>query len=269
MNENDSFLLRTVAKERRSNLLGYLEQEGVFDAKSAMIDLGWKGSCRIVLNYILRKENKSPVPTFYWGVYSSLLCGQKYDELFVFNRQFDIVEEFSCANNFFEKYASLNVNGSTLRYEQDGEMFLPIEGPKDGSLESLMNLNESVVVALVRNYIEMPADLSDVFLCCGLKQIFQILSNPTIEHLKLFESIKLENYDIENKMVRSLSLKDILALLVWGIPASMVWAEAAARKTFGPFASLFVRFYKFSSQTALANRLRLWWENREQSGYFE
>ena len=262
LKENDSALLLNSAKQNRKCFLEYLKQECVFDAESAMVDLGWIGSCRTILNYILSKENKRTVSTFYWGYYSSLLYGQKYDELFVFNRQFDNVEEYSCANNFFEKYASLNANGSTLRYEQKGEKSLPVEGLGDGSLISLMNLNELAVVSLVRNYIERRMDLSDIFLCCGLKQELQILRNPSTEHLNLFEVIRFENYDIETKMVRSLPLKDVLALLVWGVPASMIWTEAAVKKRFGPFAPIFVKVYKFSSKTWLARKLQVWWEKK-------
>ena len=125
-----------------------------------------------------------------------------------------------------------------------------------------MNLNELAVVSLVRNYIERRMDLSDVFLCCGLKQELQILRNPSTEHLNLFEVIRFENYDIETKMVRSLPLKDVLALLVWGVPASMIWTEAAVKKRFGPFAPIFVKVYKFSSKTWLARKLQVWWEKK-------
>ena len=262
LKENDSALLLNSAKKNRKCFLGYLSQKCVFDAKSAMVDLGWTGSSRTILNYILSKESKGTVSTFYWGYCNTLLYGQKYDELFVFNRQFDAVEEYSCANNFFEKYASLNANGSTLRYEKNDQNYLPVEGAIDNPLVWLMNLNETVVVSLVQNYIEKRMDLSDVFLCCGLKQELHILKKPTAKHLKLFDAIKFENYDIENKMVRRLPLKDFFALLIWGVPASMIWTEAAIKKSFGPFATAFVKSYKFTSKTLFARKLQTWWESR-------
>ena len=264
--ENDSFLLRENAKERRSNLLGYLEQEGIFDAKSAMIDLGWIGSCRIVLNYILRKESKSPIPTFYWGFYSGLLYGERTDDLHIYNGQFNHILEHSCANNFLEQYASLNIYGSTLRYKQKNNRYYPEEDNRDDSLAWLMNLNESIAASHARNFISNILSsnaLFDIFLCCGLKQEVLILRKPTANHLKLLSLVKFENYNIESMMVQRMSIKDCIALIVWGEPASLIWTEASTKKTFGLMAPFFEKIYKYTSKTKFARKLQIWWNVRK------
>ena len=65
-------------------------------------------------------------------------------------------------------------------------------------------------------------------------------------------------------MVRKLPLKEIGALLVWGknTTVSLIWAEAAIKVTFGPFAGAFTKLYKYTSKTALAGKLRLWWDGK-------
>lgn len=265
--KNDSELLRETSREKRQLLLKYLEQENFFNQKSAMVDLGWLGSCRCIANYILKNEGHAPVSSFYFGYNRELIYGNADDSLFVYNKQYDMTK-FPCGYLFFEDYASLNPQGTTTGYKQDCERIVPIEENANKFAESLAAINEFYVSAFCKNFYfvhSMTLDaLNDIFCLCGLNQMSRIISAPSRKQIDFFRKIEFENYTITQKMVRKLPLKEIGALLVWGknTTVSLIWAEAAIKVTFGPFASLFVRFYKFSSQTALANRLRLWWENR-------
>ena len=107
------------------------------------------------------------------------------------------------------------------------------------------------------------AALDDVSSLCGLSYMSRILANPSKKKIVFFKKINFDNYSVDEKMVRKLPLKDVLALLVWGCTASMIWTEAAVKETFGPFAGTFTKLYKYTSKTAFANRLRLWWEKRD------
>ena len=265
LKEYDAELLKYTASNRRKRLLKYLLQEEFFRENTAMVDLGWVGTFRSVLEYVLQKENKPSMPMFYWGYNSNLLYGKKNDDLNIFNGQYDHVLEYSCGNVCFEKYASLNAYGTTLRYENAANGCKPIEESCDESLMWLMKINESMVVCHARNVMNFcfsDKAFYEIMLCCGLRQELKIMKNPTKELMKLFSYIKFENYGVEVNMVRRLPMKDALALLIWGVPASMIWAEAAVKKTFGPFAVAFDKFYKRSSRTFVANRLRMWWMNR-------
>ena len=263
---NDADLLKKSALEKRGILLKYLEQEGLFNQKSAMVDLGWTGTCRCSVNYILRKEGFNTVPTFYFGYRSDLIYGFKSDLLFIYNRQYDFISKFSSSDLFFEKYASANPEGTVIAFEKVDDRIVPVEDEYDKSIEPMTHINEMCVKYFCKNLnlnnaIETAA-FDEIFCLCGLNHVLRILSKPTKKDLVFFKDVDYEGYSVSEKMVRRLPLKDVLALCVWGIPASMIWAEAAIKVTFGPFAPLFVRFYKFLSQTAFANRLRLWWENR-------
>lgn len=268
LKKNDSDLLRQNAQEKRDLLLKYLEQEGFFNQKSAMVDLGWLGSCRCVTNYILRNEGYDSIPTFYFGYNRELFYGGAEDLLFVYNKQYDITK-FPCGYLFFEDYASINSQGTTIGYKQDCGKIVPIKKNTDESAESLASINEFFVVALCKKFDfaqSMTLDVfNDIFCLCGLSQMSQILSAPSKKQIDFFKKIEFENYTIAQKTVRRLPLKEILALLIWGknTTASLIWAEAAIKVTFGPFAGAFTKLYKHTSKTALANRLRLWWENRE------
>lgn len=260
---NDAELLKMHSANKRELFLKYVDQEQLFQQKSAFVDLGWAGSCRLIVNYIMSKERLNPVPCFYWGYNRSLMYGTLLDELYVFNDKRDNTRDCSCANLFFEEYASMNASGSTICYEQKNATIVPVEAPVDTSLMNLMQINETCVKSFAKEMSNAwyCAD-KDVFLCCGLKQMVNILKNPEKKHIDFFRYVKFENYGVETKMVSRLPFKDFLALLVWGVPASMIWAEAAIKVTFGPFSVCFAKLYKYASSTSFANRLRLWWENR-------
>ncbi len=265
LKENDVELIKKVSKEKRRLLLQYLSQEGVIQQKSALVDLGWVGTCRCIINYILRKEGIDSVPTFYFGYNRKLFYGDPNDLLFIYNKWSDVSKN-SCGYLFFEEYASINFNGPAIGLKQEFSKIIPVEADANESANSLALLNESMVRIFGNELDVMPsvssAALDDIFCLCGLSNMSRILANPSKACINFFKRINFDNYGIDEKMVRRLPLKDMLALCIWGIPASMIWAEAAIKMTFGPFAPLFVRLYKFSSQTAIANRLRLWWENR-------
>ncbi len=266
LKKNDAKLIKISSKEKRRLFLSYLRQENFFNQKSAMVDLGWIGSCRCIVNHIMRKEGFSSVPTFYFGYNNELIYGCADDLLYIYNKQCDVDCMYSCGNLFFEEYASLNSNGTTVDYKQERGAIVPIELEENKSLRCIASLNESIVVDVCKNAVfvndMVSSAFDEIFYLCGLNQMVHILAKPSNKHIKFFKEIDFENYSVVEKMVRRLPLKDMLALCIWGIPASMIWVESAIKITFGPLAPLFVRFYKFSSQTAFANRLRLWWENR-------
>ena len=266
LKENDAALIKRISKEKRDVLLQYLRQEGFFNQKSAMVDLGWVGSCRCIVNYILRNEGFESVPTFYFGYNKELIYGNANDLLFIYNKQYDITKN-SCGYLFFEEYASINSNGPTVGFKQSPSEIIPIESETSRAAKSLAELNESFVKFFGTNLDAVcPFSLAafdDVSSLCGLNHMSYILANPSKKKIDFFKKINFDNYLVDEKMVRKLPLKDMFALCVWGVPASMIWVEAAIKVSFGPFAGAFTKLYKFTSKTTLANRLRLWWENRD------
>lgn len=263
LKENDAALIKKVAKEKRNLLLQYLQQEDFFNQKSAMVDLGWVGSCRCIVNYILRNEGFDSVPTFYFGYSRELLYGDVDDLLFIYNKQYDITKS-SWAYLFFEEYASINLSGPTIGFKQNDDKIIPVKLETNEAAKSLAELNESFVKRFCENLNMLSpfslAGLNDVFSFCGLNQMSKILIEPSKEKIEFFKKINFDNYSVDEKMVRKLPLKDMIALCIWGVPASMIWTEAAIKVTFGPFAGAFTKLYKYTSKTAFANKLRLWWD---------
>jgi predicted HAD superfamily hydrolase len=266
LKENDSELIKTASKKNRVFFLNYLRQEGFFEKKSAFVDLGWVGSCRCIIGYILKKEGYEPAPTFYWGYNNALIYGMDCGDLFVFNKQYDLVSNYSCCNLFLEQYASMNDAGSTIAYCEKNGTVEAVEGEKNIGNDFIVKTNEfyvkKIAEQLSANILDTDS-FNDIFLCCGLRQLENIQKNPSRKLLKFFSYVRVENYGVANFLIRKLPLKDFVALLVWGIPASIIWSEAAVKKTFGPFAPLYMKVSRYTSKTFLARKLRTWWETRK------
>ena len=261
--ENDRKMILEKSSNYREMLLGYLKQEGVLGfRKIASVDLGWIGSCRCILNYILRKEKYRTCDAFYWGASNMLMKGTIDDRLYVFQRQYDISHYSSGGVLFFEHYASINDEESTVGYIKKKNEFFPIKKKTNDVDREMVVLNESVLTWFAKKYMSTALDreaMRDVFLCCGLRQLQNLQDKPNSRDLKFFSFISTENFGCVIKLVQPLLLKNIFALLVWGIPAEPQWLPAAIKKTFGPFAELFVKTYNYTSRTKLAHLLRLWW----------
>lgn len=262
--ENDRELILKNAFEKRQLLLKYLKQEGVLGtSKIASVDLGWIGSCRCILNYILKKERCRTCETFYWGASSILMNGRSDDQLDIYQRQYDISQYSNGGVLFFEHYASINNEGSTIGYEiSPGMKILPVEKKTNNVDIALVIQNENVLTKVSSYYAsdlyEYEA-MYEVFLCCGMKQLQNIQDFPQKRDLKFFSFIETENFGKIVKLVQPLLMKNILALLVWGIPAEPQWIAAAEKKTFGIFANVFRKIYTYSSKTKIAHLFRLWW----------
>ena len=64
---NAPIILKKAEKERKI-LVDYFAQEGLFDMeKQALVDVGWIGTSRLMINRILTNEGGQLVEGFYWG----------------------------------------------------------------------------------------------------------------------------------------------------------------------------------------------------------
>ncbi len=62
-------VLQTKAREQLDLLLDYFKAEGLMDgATCAAVDVGWLGTSRLMINYILRREGAGDLHFFYYGV---------------------------------------------------------------------------------------------------------------------------------------------------------------------------------------------------------
>ena len=270
LQKNETGTLQALSLRNRSLFLKYLKQEDFFSDKTALVDLGWVGTCRCVMNYIFKKEGFPSVPMFYWGVNKTLKYGMIDDELFVFNRNFDFQRKYPCFNMLLEHYASMNDESTVDGYQEvEGKVF-PLQGKIDNKKTSLVKLNVDAVEKFAENMKNVdslfnaePEVIYEIFLCCGLKQIEGILAAPSKKIAVFLGNVEIEDYGKVKKMGSFLSLKDIASLLVWGTPFSTNWTALSTKKTFGIFAPVFEFIYTRMSRSFVSKYLVSWWERKK------
>lgn len=263
--ENDSVLLQQRSSHKRNVFLKYLRQESVFDqVKKAFVDLGWVGTTRICINKILKKERQNPFYVFYLGVANTYMASGERDDAFIFLKQCFVCS--GLAITLLEHYASMNEDGSVLTYEQNGEFVNPIENESMFLGNKLISVNEIAVkkISLLYAHLDFSEEENyNIFLCCGYRKMNSIEENPTLLECKMISNLQSEDFGVLSNIVKKYSLKDILALLVWGVPSQSYWDAGARIKTFGKYSQFFSKIFKMTSSSTLSAILRYWWERKK------
>lgn len=114
--------LQERASKRRDLLLAYFRQEGLFDGiPSAMVDVGWLGTSRLMINSILKHSGARPVEFFYYGIRGDVLPS-KYGIYSTFFRPNQLSTELTA---LVENYFSASPYPSTLGYEMSNQKISP------------------------------------------------------------------------------------------------------------------------------------------------
>ena len=101
------------AKEKRALLNGYFAQEKVFSNDiTAMVDVGWLGTTRLMINSILKEEGHPETTFFYYGVRSDVMHS-KYGKYHTYYSPEQLSTE---GTTLIENYFSASPYPSTVGY---------------------------------------------------------------------------------------------------------------------------------------------------------
>ena len=102
----------------------YLVQEGLSDSyNQAMVDVGWLGTSRMMINSILRENGKDAlIPTFYLGVRGDVYS-RMYGDYFSY---FDSGQLDTYATNVIENYMSASPYPTTIGYTEQHNIIAPV-----------------------------------------------------------------------------------------------------------------------------------------------
>jgi FMN phosphatase YigB (HAD superfamily) len=116
---------QSYAAKEYETCCGYFRQEGLFnDSSIALVDVGWTGTSRLMINSIRNKQGvfTSEIFSYYWYLTDNALPG-KYGHYSAFMKREKLKTEIV---TLFERYYSLCPYTSTIRYEFDGTNYLPV-----------------------------------------------------------------------------------------------------------------------------------------------
>ena len=135
--------LNESAKEKRALLNGYFTQEKVFgNSTTAMVDVGWLGTTRLMINSILKEEGYPETTFFYYGVRGDVMHS-KYGKYHTYYSPEQLSTE---GTTLIENYFSASPYPSTIGYkENDG--ILGIVFPKDCEYKENEIVKSNIAVA--------------------------------------------------------------------------------------------------------------------------
>lgn len=114
--------LKKTATEKRELLNAYFAQEGLFDdCEKAMVDVGWLGTTRLMINSILRDEKQKDAQFFYYGVRGDVLDNSHG----VFYNYFTPQELSTELTTMVENYFSASPYPSTTGYRVENGKVIP------------------------------------------------------------------------------------------------------------------------------------------------
>lgn len=135
-------------KERRL-LDAYLEQEECYDdnVNMAMVDVGWVGTTRLMINKLREYRQLSKIPFFYLGCRNDVISAC-YGKLYSYLPSQFITPELTF---LIESYYSLSDYASTIAYVESGSEIIPVFNDKQEILHNLVQINVDACSEVLKN----------------------------------------------------------------------------------------------------------------------
>lgn len=155
----------------------YLKQEGFLDdLKMCIVDLGWLGTTRVLLNRIRRHNHLSDVHTYYWMVFKNVLS-DKYGSYTSFVQN----EKVVTLAHLLEKYLALSPYSSTYGYVRKRDKVFPVFGKNNTIFdENVLEANLKSLVFFAKLIKSNGYSNANALICD--------MSNSLIENLLTFNT---------------------------------------------------------------------------------
>ena len=204
-------ILQRRAQEKRDLLLKYFKQEGVTDdTLSAMVDVGWLGTSRLMLNSILRQSGHSDTFFFYYGIRGDVFPSSagRYISFF------QCGELSTEGTALIENYFSASPYPTTIGYKVDENTVSPIfPTSQEYNENSIVKANKEVAEWMAKE-MQIKSLTDKTMLKKWAEIVIHIITqtDTDIEFTPM-----LSNSDFDKKtFVKQFSFKDLFGLVFLG-----------------------------------------------------
>lgn len=214
--------------EEYKKVVRYFEQEGLLDdCPYAMVDVGWIGTTRLVINDILSNLTDYKPTTFYFALCKGCL-GAKNGSFYSYNSESTQLPSITA---IVEDYLLCSPLGSTVGYYTENGIIKPLLSDEKAYMDYEILLTDISIVKEVQRWIQ---ELSYI----DWEMAFSIWS---VSFLKLFREhpslIKLSTLshfvkDGEIPIIKKLSIKETLEYLLQGIVNNVDLSELSFLYTY-------------------------------------
>lgn len=204
--------LKKTATEKRKLLNTYFAQEGLFDdCEKAMVDVGWLGTTRLMINSILRDEKQKDAQFFYYGVRDDILDNSHG----VFYYYFTPQELSTELTTMVENYFSASPYPSTTGYRVENGRVIPTF--KEGTGIKSNKIIESNIAACtyIAGEISHTATLKADMLRTWCKRTTETMLALKHHDIDLSPLCDAEFFD-GKQFVKVLSTKELLNIMLLG-----------------------------------------------------
>ena len=235
------------ATKQLSCFLQYLQHEGISSGrKNLLVDIGWLGTTRLMLNKILDKAHMGSCEFIYYSVRKDVIpyhCG-------AYVTYFSSGQFPSGHTALLEHYFSASPNRSTVRYSQQ-EFGRPLFGNSEIEEETvrIANVNATVLTYIAANIADISNEIPSLWESVALESLDAIALKPL-----LF----MGNFD-SRPLVRRYSPFNLLAKVATG-RGYCAWEPGGVRMTLGHKLSK-VFWFLFEK----TERIRMLFHNRTRS----
>lgn len=204
--------LQKLCSKKREIFNAYLAQEGAIGGKkTAMVDVGWLGTTRLMINSILHEEGEPDTLFFYYGVRGDVLG----DEYGMFITYFSPNELSTELTSIVENYFSASPYPSTIGYKEDGNKIVPqFKAGEEFAHNNITTANASVSAHIAKEVEKIEffnEKVQRVWSKSSAKELLT-LKNKDIDLTPLCEA---EIFD-GKCFVRRLSQKELFKIILTG-----------------------------------------------------
>ncbi len=247
-NKQSAYLpeLNKYAAEKHKLFADYFTQESVFtEEKTAMVDVGWLGTTRLMINSILKEAGYPGTLFFYYGVRGDVL-GCQYGRYDTFYRPEQLSTE---GTTLIENYFSASPYPSTIGYKRTKVSIEPIFTENSTYCENeIVKNNIKVVKWMCREISNSPVPLNGYFWQWGKNAVEDMLRlKKDIDITPLTKASEFDN----NAFVKKLTIKEIFSIACLGGRAT-AFDRGSLRITCGKH--LFPAFDRMTSFTGNIRR---------------
>lgn len=246
---NESKYLPTLherAKEKRALLNGYFTQEGVFsNDTTAMVDVGWLGTTRLMINSILKEEGYPETTFFYYGVRGDVMHS-KHGYYYSYYSPEQLSTE---GTTLIENYFSASPYPSTIGYRKNnGKLEPTFSGNCEFKENEIIKSNISVAKWISNEIAESPVALEKHFWLWGKQAVEEILKlDKSIDIMPLQKASEFDG----TSFVRKLTMKELFSIVCLGGRAT-AFDRGSLRITCGKY--LFTCIHKIAIFTGKFRR---------------
>lgn len=199
------------ALKRRILLYDYFEQEGLFDGTpSGMVDVGWLGTSRLMINSILKDKGTQPAEFFYLGIRNDVLS-VKHGIYTTYYRPDQLSTNLT---TLVENYFSASPYPSTFNYKKTEQKIMPVFVSESGYQETpITTSNVTIGQWIIQEMEQMKLHFKDIFWIWS-QTCINIISTLS-SRIDLTPFVKAADFD-NTVFVRKLTSIELFQLICLG-----------------------------------------------------